>query len=111
VACAAKRAHLQAAQIWRAGAHLLLGALVEGDEAHRRRRQVPVLEQVAGAFGEHPGLAGTGGGDDPRRPGVVGDGGQLVRGEVGVGAVVGPERLQRAVGDGDAVDHGRTADR
>ena len=52
-----ERADLQAGEVGRAFAHLLLGPLVEGDEADGARRQPPADEQVAGPLGEHPGLA------------------------------------------------------
>ena len=58
--------------------HLLLGLLVVGEGDARLPLVATVGEQVAVALGEHAGLARAGRGDDPRRPGAVGDGLELV---------------------------------
>ncbi|CAB4830953.1 unannotated protein [freshwater metagenome] len=73
-----ERAHLQAGEIGGAGRDLFLGAFVERDERDCRRRQPPLLYEVAGAFGEHTRLARTGRSDDARRAARVGDGRELV---------------------------------
>ena len=68
--------------VTRALLHLELGLLVVGDGEHGAGLDTAVADEVAQPSGEHPGLARTGGGDDARRAGVVGDRGQLVGGEV-----------------------------
>ena len=93
-------------------AHLLLGPLVERDEADRARRQPPPDEQVARPLGEHAGLAGTGRGDDAGCAAGVHDGCELVGSEVGARSV-GQRGRERPVLDGNGVEHrvGRRPDR
>ncbi len=106
-----ERAHLQAAQVGRAGAHLLLRPLVERHQADRAAGNAPALQQVPGALGEHPGLARSGRRDDPRRAAVVGDRGELVGRKVGAGGVVRVERREAAVLDAHPGHDRATVDR
>ena len=79
-------------------AHLLLGTLVERDEADRSGRETPGVDQVTGPLGQHPGLAGTGRRDDPGGPPGVRDGRQLV------GREVGSRRIRSDDGESTVVD-------
>jgi len=88
---------------------LFLGALVECHQADGRRRNAPLLHQVACPFGEHPGLAGASRGDDACRAAVVSDRLQLVGSQLGSGGVAN-RRLQRAVLDRHTVQHRHAID-
>ena len=72
-------ADVEAREIGRTFTHLLLCPLVERNERQRRRWEVPTSQQMAGSFGQYPGLAGTGRSNDARHPCWMGDGRQLVR--------------------------------
>ena len=78
-----ERAHLHAGDVGEPPLHLHLRAPVVRDERERRRREPPAVHEVAGALGEHAGLARPCRRDDPGRAAGVGDRGELVGGEVG----------------------------
>ena len=62
----------------------LLGRLrVESERGDRGRVDTAVDDEMPKAFGEHPRLARTGGGDHPGRAAQVGDRRELVRGQLG----------------------------
>ena len=65
-------------EVGRARLHLQLGLLVVGDGEHGRWLVAAVEVQVAEPLGEHPGLAGPGGGDHAGRAADVADGSELV---------------------------------
>ena len=66
-------------------AHLPGRPQLKATTASARGGQRPVGEEVAGPLGEDAGLARTGRGDDAGAAAGVGDGGELVGREVGVG--------------------------
>ena len=76
-------ADFQACQVCCPLLHLFAGAHVVGDEADARRVDAAVPNQVPGPFCEHPGLARSGGSDDPGTSTAVCDRAQLIVGEVG----------------------------
>ena len=69
-------------EVGRAGLHLLLGPLVVGHGQHALALEAPVDDQVAEPLRQHPRLARARRRDHPRRTGPVGDGGQLVGGQL-----------------------------
>ena len=83
-------------------AQLVGGPGVVGQRRHHLRCGAPT-DQEAEAFGQDPGLARAGRGDDPDRSRRVVDGGQLVRGQVRVGRTPGVGRQPTGLG-GPPVD-------
>ena len=76
--------------------HLVRRPLVVGHQAEGPGGQVLLAEQVPGPFGERPGLARAGRGDDPAGPAPMGDRGELVGRQVG-GRRLEAERLRAAL--------------
>ena len=105
-----ERADVEARQVGRALAHLLLRPLVERHQAERPGRHVPLPQEVPGPLGEHAGLAGSGWRDDAGGTTWVGHGRELVGGEVGV-RPVGAGGRERPLFDRHHVHHGDIVDR
>ena len=80
---AVEGADLEALEIGRAFLHLLAGSHVERHETDRGRVDPPVADEVAGPLGEDPGLARSRRCDDAGAAAAVGDGLELVGGQVG----------------------------
>ena len=59
--------------------HLTGGLVGERDRQHLARSHPSGGKQVRDAPGQHPGLAGTGSGDDEQRPALVNHGRALLR--------------------------------
>ncbi len=103
---AVEGADLEAGEVGGAFLHLFAGPDVEGQQADGRWVDVSFADQVAGPFGEHPGLARSGRGDDAGSAAAVGDGFELIGRQVGLGRADtgGGQRSVGQVHGGDDTD-------